>query len=145
MLYDAFVYSHTNPDGKKGYILEYDSRTSEAPPLLSMLKRYVLRSKVRLRDVSEEYDAWAAWGSENESQWETTRRWNPARSAAIEPVWDSEENPCPWGTTPCILRDRRAVGMGHRLLVKKGSLRESLSCIVPNIPERLDSTRVINA
>ncbi|CCM03409.1 uncharacterized protein FIBRA_05540 [Fibroporia radiculosa] len=84
-----------------------------------MLKRYVLRSKVKLRDVSEEYDVWAAWGSENEKAWETERQWSRARSGAVEPVWDYT-NDSPWGTEKGVLRDRRASGMGHRLIVRKG-------------------------
>lgn len=130
VLHDAFVYSHTKPDGKTGYLLEYDSRPSEAPPLIPTLKRYILRSKVRLRDVSDEYDVWAAWGSEKEKQWETERQWRLARSGAIEPNWD-EEPTWPWGTEPERLRDRRSVGMGHRLLVKKGDRRKSPRVALP--------------
>lgn len=123
VLYDVFIYAHQTPAGKQGYLIEYDSRQSEAPPLLPMLKKHVLRSKVKLRDVSDEYDVWAAWGSEKETKWETKRMWNFARSGAVEPVWDSEPV-WPWGTEPGVLRDRRAVGMGHRLLVRKGDRRK---------------------
>ena len=38
-----------------------------------MLQRHVLRSKVKLRDVTEEYDVWAAWGSEKERSRFTSR------------------------------------------------------------------------
>jgi len=121
VLYDAFVHSYTSSEGKKGYLLEYDARSSEAPPLLSMLKRYVLRSRVRLRDVSDEYDVWAAWGTGNDRSWETERAWGSSRSGVVEPVWNhSATSSWPWGTEPGILRDRRAVGMGHRLVVRKG-------------------------
>jgi len=119
VLYDAFFYAHPSSKGTPGYLIEYDARTSEAPPLLPMLKRYVLRSKVKLRDVSDEYDVWAAWGSEKEKSWETERRWDRSRSDVVEPVWDSEKE-WPWGMEQGALRDRRAVGMGHRLLVRKG-------------------------
>ena len=55
MLYDAFVYrqpdSHYTEDG---YMIEFDSRPSSAPPLLDLLKRYVLRSKVKVKDVSDQ-------------------------------------------------------------------------------------------
>lgn len=86
-----------------------------------MLKRYVLRSKVKLRDVSDEYDVWAAWGSDVGME---VRKWNWARSGAVEPDW-SEENEWPWGTQEERVRDRRAVGMGTRMLVRKGDKRES--------------------
>ena len=93
--------------------------------MLTVLKRYVLRSKVKLRDVSEEYDVWAAWGSEKDRSWETDRKWDFARSGVIEPVWDKNRE-WPWGSTQGVLRDRRAVGLGHRLLVRKGDRRKHL-------------------
>jgi transferase CAF17, mitochondrial len=118
------------PDGKPAYLIEYDSRASStdaaAPPLLSILKKYVLRSKVKLRDVSEEYDVWAAWGSEDKSELEreiSERKWNWAKSGAVEPDW-SGESQWPWGMEKQSIRDRRAVGMGRRMLVKKGERRE---------------------
>lgn len=124
VIHDAFFHAHPNAKtGAPGYLIEYDSRSTEAPPLLAMLKRYVLRSKVKIRDVSEEYDIWASWGSEKEHSWETQRKWNIAQSGVIEPVWDHEHS-WPWGSEPGILRDRRAVGMGHRLIVRKGDRRE---------------------
>jgi folate-binding Fe-S cluster repair protein YgfZ len=124
VLYDVFIYTHTTPSGSPGYLIEYDSRASSqsaAGPLLPMLKRYVLRSKVKLRDVSNEYDVWAAWGSEFGIE---TRKWNWARSGAVEPDW-SGENEWPWGTQQERIQDRRAVGMGTRMLVRKGDKRES--------------------
>ncbi|KAH9938449.1 uncharacterized protein B0H18DRAFT_967242 [Fomitopsis serialis] len=79
VLYDTFVYSQPTASGKQGYLIEYDARPSEAPPLLPTLKKYVLRSKVKIRNVSEEYDG--------EKAWETQRRWLHASSGAIEPVY----------------------------------------------------------
>lgn len=125
MLYDAFLHSYTSPEGRKGYLLEYDARASEAPPLLTMLKRYVLRSKVRLRDVSDEYAIWAAWGSDAEKSWERARDWTSSRSGAVEPAWNNNEGSLwPWGTDPGVLQDRRAVGVGARLIVRKGDRRK---------------------
>lgn len=122
VLYDIFLHSYTTPSGKQGYLIDYDSRSSVTTPLLSLLKHYVLRSKVRLTDVSDQYDIWASWGSEHETVWETERHWSGARSGAFEPVWDPAGE-WPWGTEPGVIRDRRAVGLGHRLLVRKGDLR----------------------
>jgi folate-binding Fe-S cluster repair protein YgfZ len=130
VLYDVFIYTHTTPDGKPAYLIDYDSRASTdtaAPPLLPMLKRYVLRSKVKLRDVSDEYHVWAAWGSMlgSETKMEISeRKWSWARSGAIEPDW-SGENEWPWALEERRVRDRRAVGMGRRMLVRKGEKRES--------------------
>ncbi|KAF8165407.1 hypothetical protein B0H34DRAFT_237704 [Crassisporium funariophilum] len=114
VMYDIFLYATTT-----GYLLEYDSRASEATPLLSYLKRHVLRSKVKMRNVTEEYDLWAAWGSPKDHVWETKRHWNWAHSGAVEPVWN-DTNEWQWGTAEGIINDRRAVGMGRRILVKKG-------------------------
>ncbi len=93
--------------------------------MLPMLKRYVLRSKVKIKDVTEEYDIWQAWGSEAKWSWETERQWDFARSGVIEPRWD-KGGEWPWGSTVGVLRDRRAVGMGTRLLLKKGDRRKQL-------------------
>lgn len=125
MLYDIFVYPKKNAKGHDGYFIEYDTRPSETPPLQQTLKRFILRSKVKLEDVSNEYDVWSIWGSENEKKWESPRKWAWARSGVIEPVWDSSEG-WPWsdgdiGTMS--LRDRRAVGMGRRVLVRRGDKR----------------------
>ncbi|KAI0771921.1 Aminomethyltransferase folate-binding domain-containing protein [Trametes elegans] len=119
VLYDAFIYAHTTPTGRPGYLVEYDARPSRAPEMIPMLRRYVLRSKVKLRDVTDEYDVWAAWGTEKEAAWETERQWAFTLSGVIEPVWEPEGE-WPWGSEPRVVRDRRAVGMGHRLLVPKG-------------------------
>ena len=119
-MYDVFLYGTAN-----GYLLEYDSRTAEAPSLLSYLKRHVLRSKVKFRDVTDEFDVWAAWGSSQDIVWQTKRQWSKARSGVVEPFWP-ESDPWPWGSQEHVIHDRRADGMGRRLLVKKSELREYL-------------------
>ncbi|GJE84610.1 aminomethyltransferase folate-binding domain-containing protein [Phanerochaete sordida] len=124
VLHDAFVHAHTSPEGRTGFLVEYDARASEAPPLLAMLKRYVLRARVKLRDVSDEYDVWAAWGSDREKAWESTRQWGYSRSGAVEPVWNEE---APWGSVSGPLHDRRAVGMGARVLSRKGDRPQGFS------------------
>ncbi|KAG1892542.1 hypothetical protein F4604DRAFT_1875856 [Suillus subluteus] len=109
VLYDAFLYNSPTPSlSSTGptYLIEYDPTPSEAPTLMSLLKRYVLRSKVRIRDVSEEWDCLGRMG------------WNWARSGAVEPVWRTSE--WPWGTENGTILDRRAPGMGKRMLVRKG-------------------------
>lgn len=122
-MYDVFIYTHTNPMGQRGYLLDYDSRPSEAMPLLNLIKRYILRSKVKARDASEEYDVWASWGSRSEQTWDTVRSWTKAPSGVLEPIFGDELN-WPWGTQDEAIQDRRAVGMGRRLLVRKGDRRE---------------------
>ncbi len=119
-MYDIFLYTATSSTGQPEYLLEYDSRPSEASPLVPMLKRHILRSKVKVRDVSSEYDVWTAWGSESVP--EIPKSWSWARSGAIEPVWEGNE--WPWGSQNDAIIDRRAPGLGRRLLVRKGDQRE---------------------
>lgn len=123
VLYDVFVYYQPNHKGQDGYFIDYDSRPSEAPPLEPFLKRFVLRSKVKIEHVSEQWDVWQAWGSEKTKEWDGEREWNWARSGVVEPVWQEEQ---PWGSVQqgTRIRDRRAVGMGERLIVRKGERRE---------------------
>ncbi|KAJ4481462.1 Aminomethyltransferase folate-binding domain-containing protein [Lentinula edodes] len=121
VLYDVLVFSDHSTNGRPAYLLEYDSHSSDAPSLHQLLQRYVLRAKVKIRDVSQEYDSWASWGSEKDVEWDTERDWLFAESGAIEPVWPpTTSEDWPWGSQKHIIRDRRAVGMGHRLLVRKG-------------------------
>ncbi|KAG1770059.1 hypothetical protein EDD22DRAFT_117133 [Suillus occidentalis] len=120
ILYDTFLYNSPTPSllsTGPTYLIEYDPTLSEAPTLMSLLKRYVLRSKVRIQDVSEEWDVWAAWGSDSEGA-QDIREWNWARSGAVEPVWQTSK--WPWGTENGTILDRRAPGMGKRMLVRKG-------------------------
>ena len=115
------MFVHATRDAKlqPAYLIDYDATAlADAPALLPMLKRHVLRSKVRLRDVSDEYDVWAAWGYNDKVS--NSRRWMRAQSGAIEPVWDS----FPWGPEGEALVDRRAEGMGSRRLVRTGDRRE---------------------
>ncbi|KAJ7129754.1 Aminomethyltransferase folate-binding domain-containing protein [Mycena epipterygia] len=121
VLYDIFVYTRTTPDGQRGYLIDYDSRPSEAPPLLGLLKRYILRSRVKVRDASDEYDVWGAWGLPSEEE-ESKRHWKWAENSGVaEPAWNSTDE-WPWGSKDEAINDRRAPGMGRRLLVRKGDL-----------------------
>jgi hypothetical protein len=91
--------------------------------LLALLKRFILRSKVRVRDVSDEYTVWAAWGSESHRNWDTSREWAWAKSGVVEPTWSSG-GAWPWGSEQLAMQDRRAPGMGARLLCRTGDKRE---------------------
>lgn len=116
VIYDVFLYtlpSQSTPT----YLIEHDASPSESQPLFDILKRYVLRSKVRIRDVSQEWDIWAAWGHDHGA--DERREWTWARSGAVEPVW-SKTTTWPWGTEPGVIIDRRAPGMGRRMIVPKG-------------------------
>jgi hypothetical protein len=121
-MYDVFLHAAPRHDG---YLLEYDSRASslfDVPPLYQYLKRHVLRSRVKISQVTDQFDVWASWGSQRDREFETPRQWAWERSGAVEPDWGSETQ-WPWGTTACIFHDRRGVGLGRRLLVRQGDRR----------------------
>ncbi|KAL0577708.1 ccr4 associated factor [Marasmius crinis-equi] len=119
IIYDLLIYSDQDINGRPGYFLEYDSRPSEAPPLHDLLKRFVLRSKVKLRDATPEFDVWAAWNTEDKAAG-MQKEWQFAKSGAIEPMWPITTEHWPWGLEDRVLIDRRAPGMGCRYLVRKG-------------------------
>jgi transferase CAF17, mitochondrial len=121
-MYDVLLYTQTDAKGQPGYLIEYDPRPSEASPLLDVLKRQVLRAKVRVRDVSEEYSVWSAWGSDAQ---EAPPEWSWAKSGVVEPVWKHSVR-WPWGNGDLSLQDRRVPGMGTRMLAQNGEKRTSV-------------------
>ena len=92
-----------------------------------MLKRHLLRSKIRIRDVSAEYDVWAKWDPEQlkDGLEKENRKWDYHSTGVIEPVFEDQDTGL-WGVQPGPFLDRRAVGLGQRLLVGKDSSRASL-------------------
>ncbi|KAH8100250.1 Aminomethyltransferase folate-binding domain-containing protein [Cristinia sonorae] len=133
ILYDVFLYSNAKSETEPGYLIEYDSRPSEAQSLLQMLKRHLLRSKIRIRDVTEEYDVWALWNP-NQLTYELgteARTWECHPTGVIEPVFDEEMEvqwgSSRWGSQPGPIIDRRAIGFGQRVLTKRGNTAPSIS------------------
>jgi len=120
VLYDLFVYPYNSPDGQeRGYLVEYDPRPSQAIPLLSLLKRYILRSRVKIRDAALEWDVWAGWGDQYTGAQGPERCWHWAASQVIEPKWIGSKSP--WaGSSDLQLFDRRIDGMGIREVVRQG-------------------------
>lgn len=159
MYYDAFFHPHPNTSSSEtGYIIEYDPRPlppelirdpgiekAPIPALPILLKRFILRSKVRVRDVSDEWEAWAIWGGEAERQAERRRekvwtgwKWG-ASSGAVEPTWLGRRTPdirlSTSGQADASLPfeigkgtgswDWRAPGMGRRVLIPKSEKRKN--------------------
>ncbi|KAA1466181.1 Aminomethyltransferase folate-binding domain-containing protein [Dentipellis sp. KUC8613] len=129
ILYDVFVHLHPDfrDDAEPHYVLEYATASplpsaseSDSPavlPLTKFFRRHLLRQDVRLRDLTAEYDVWAAWpGSNADTQ---PREWAVAKSGVVEPVIDAAEAHSAWGG-PGLLQDRRAAGLGTHRLVRKG-------------------------
>ncbi|KAJ9474224.1 putative transferase CAF17, mitochondrial [Pseudozyma hubeiensis] len=62
MLADVFIHRQsTLEDGSPRWLLDIDSRT--LPSLLSFIKKFKLRSKVKLVDVSEQYSVVQSWSA----------------------------------------------------------------------------------
>jgi folate-binding Fe-S cluster repair protein YgfZ len=124
VLYDIMVYPYFPADGKPGYILEYDSRPAESP-LFETLKRFVLRSKVKIRNMTDEYSVWAQWDSSKTEQ-PQEKEWRFSESSRVaEPTWpNTTQSPWALDSRSLSLRDMRAPAMGTRLLVRGGDRRE---------------------
>ncbi|KAK9695322.1 ccr4 associated factor [Basidiobolus ranarum] len=62
VLYDAFIYPKNQglDFSSPKYLIECSSEV--AKDLLKHIKKYVLRSKVKIQDVSQEYNVWNLWG-----------------------------------------------------------------------------------
>ena len=82
-----------------------------------------------MKDASHRYDVWAAWGDETSKE-AFERVWRFGNRGAVEPVWESHEAWRGAGSVPMSLRDLRAVGMGLRMLVRKGDPRKWPGCTV---------------
>ena len=140
VLYDAFIYPTSLPnDPTQSYLIDYptplaeSSADAEVPLLAKHLKRYVLRSKVKLRDVTEEYDSWSILDSPTNANWTPEQTWKIGSGGAAEVTWamqgdqgtknlgGREEEVGSWD-----LRGGAGSGsMGKRFLVRKGDKRKS--------------------
>ena len=86
------------------------------------MKRYVLRAKVRISDVSHEWDLWGAWGGAAE---ELKHGWYGPASGSMEQRWPGGHPPTDLDLEGVVGQwDRRAVGMGRRALVASGKMGE---------------------
>ncbi|CAE7093006.1 unnamed protein product [Rhizoctonia solani] len=145
VLYDVFIYPHT-VEGRPGYLIDYDNRPSDSTPILSLLKRHVLRSKVRIRDASDEWKVWGVWDSiPQEGSFPAIREWRTGRSGAVEPLYAEDEHRLgheyPQGTIGT--RDLRAPGMGDRLLVRAGD-KPSVTCDVARDETQFTLHRILH-
>lgn len=57
VLHDTFILPQKSAD-KPEYLIDYPKNVTN-PPLLSSIKRYILRSKVKAREASDEWRMWA--------------------------------------------------------------------------------------
>ncbi|KAI9632121.1 putative transferase CAF17, mitochondrial [Dioszegia hungarica] len=119
VLHDVFIFP-VQPDR---YLITHESPPNHPAPLQKYLQPFKLRSKVRFKDVSAEWDAWGMWGVEAGSKPE--RKWKAGSLGAAEASWS-----WPDGIADLGLRsqevgcwDLRAGvdGLGQQILVPAGS------------------------
>lgn len=123
VLHTAFIF----PRSKNSYLITHESPEDHPAPLLSLLPPFKLRSKVRIKDVTNQWDAWSAWGSDLQGGPHPIRTWKMGSGGASESHWDWEG-----GIRDIGLRDNEAgcwdlragwPRMGRQLLVPKGEKR----------------------
>ncbi|ORX95627.1 Aminomethyltransferase folate-binding domain-containing protein [Basidiobolus meristosporus CBS 931.73] len=65
VLYDAFVYPKPQgTDTSPMFLIECSAEATR--DLMRHIKKYILRSKVKIQDVSEEYHVWSLWGPKSD-------------------------------------------------------------------------------
>lgn len=106
--------------GPSRYLITHESAGHPAP-LVNHLTPFRLRSKVRIRDVSDQWDVWAAWGEAAKA----TRKWKLGSGGAAEATWE-HVSPLAVGDTEIGCWDLRAAGMGAQILAPKGCSRTFL-------------------
>lgn len=109
-------------------MISHESPPDHLAPLQTLLPPFKLRSKVRIRDVSSEWDTWAAWGDNVAAEGaQPTRVWRPGSGGANESQWSWPDGVRDIGVAESEVGcwDLRA-GMGMRqILTPKGQRRES--------------------
>ncbi|WVF66659.1 hypothetical protein IAT40_001400 [Kwoniella sp. CBS 6097] len=151
VLHTSFIFPTTGPDagsstngGGKGkqqhprYLITHESPADHPAPLHSLLPPFKLRAKVKIRDVSQEWDAYSAWGTDSDSDdakgKQPIRTWKMGSGGAAESQWSWEEGAngvkdLGLGEDEVGCWDLRAgwsAGMGRQILVPKGK-KPSLS------------------
>lgn len=129
VLHTAFIFPSTILNGSQTYLITHDSSSNHPHPLHILLPPFKLRSKVRIKDVSDEWEVWSAWSSEPGGPL-PARTWKLGSGGAAECTWQ-------WGSDIASVHagegelgcwDLRAGygpnGLGKQLLVPRGLRRE---------------------
>ncbi|WVQ94278.1 hypothetical protein IAU59_001357 [Kwoniella sp. CBS 9459] len=157
VLHTSFIFPNTSSTssssssssigtGGKGkqpsYLITHESPTDHPAPLQTLLPPFKLRAKVKIRDVSQEWDAYSAWGSGGEDGLndppgnkgkQPIRTWKLGSGGAAESQWSWEDGPS--GVRDLGLAEDEVgcwdlrsgwLGMGRQILVPKGK-KPSLS------------------
>ncbi|WVQ82624.1 hypothetical protein IAT38_004756 [Cryptococcus sp. DSM 104549] len=121
VLHTAFIF----PGPNSSYLITHESPADHPAPLNTLLPPFRLRSKVRIRDVTEQWDAWSAWGDSLEDTLRPTRTWKIGSGGAAESHWSWDGGVRDVGTS----KDERGCwdlragwyNMGRQLVVPKGT------------------------
>ncbi|BEJ13415.1 hypothetical protein CspHIS471_0305890 [Cutaneotrichosporon sp. HIS471] len=119
------VFCIPSPTRKNTYLISHESGPNHPAGLMELLPPFRLRSKIKMRDVSDEWDVWSAWGSEASP--DPTGAWRFGNGGAAERVWSWEGEIAPLdlaeGELGCW--DLRVGfgpgGMGRQIFVPKGA------------------------
>lgn len=121
-MHDIFIYPL--PTTSPSYIIEHSFTPSS--DLLHYLKKFILRSKIRLNPLPTSYDIYSVWGSAGGPE---ERTWKMGNGGSGEPHWSVEGGSAGEGLKEGEVGvwDLRGgvggEGMGRRVLVPTGSAR----------------------
>lgn len=136
-MHDVFIFHQPSTDT---YWIDHSTdasastvSTPNTKALYEEIKRYVLRSKVKLKYATEEYDVWSVYGTPANETQSAARWWKFGSGGAAEPQWEFQDEA--WKEVQRGLREGEVgcwdlrggwgqEGMGRRLLVKKGESRK---------------------
>ncbi|KAI9225001.1 hypothetical protein BC828DRAFT_372065 [Blastocladiella britannica] len=127
VLYDAFVYPQNVGRDFPHPAFLVDVHADHTAAVTAHLRRYRLRTKVEIEDVSEKWDVWAAWGPRVCQLWTRDAVAGGVPATALV-VRDQQ----PVADIGCY--DPRWAGLGVRAVVPKGS-RPSALAEINEVPE----------
>ncbi|ODN89617.1 mitochondrial protein [Cryptococcus wingfieldii CBS 7118] len=120
VLHPVFIF----PRSPNSYLIAHESPPHHPAPLPALLPPFKLRSKVRIKDVSEQWDAWSAWQDTVPEGPSPLRTWKMGSGGAAESRWDWQDGIRTVGLSEQEVGcwDLRAGwnSMGRQILVPKG-------------------------
>ncbi|WWD22769.1 hypothetical protein CI109_107262 [Kwoniella shandongensis] len=118
--------STSTSGSQQKYLISHESGADHPAPLQSLLPPFRLRAKVKIRDVSSEWDAWSAYGEEGLGEGSRPiRNWRLGSGGAAESQWvweDGKVRDLGLAEGEVGSWDLRAGwgGMGRQLLIPRG-------------------------
>ncbi|CAI2165582.1 13649_t:CDS:2 [Funneliformis geosporum] len=112
VMFDAFIHPKNSGTSfpHPTFLVECDSRI--LPEIIKHMKKYILRSKVKINDVSSFYQIWNVWGDKIDNLWWRNQVPNPSATKLQTGVLVLKEKIAEIGC-----RDKRYPNMGLRLVL----------------------------